>query len=284
MITGDYSGIADYMLINEEFARQLGTDRNLAAITSAATRSTAAAFARDMDIAAMAKPAEFHHMYDWGGLGNPSSRLWRYVLTGLGKTREMTYEFAASVKPVPRGIGLDGQPNPYDTRNAVHVFVWKAAMLELGATVTINPSGDKGVLVFPVAHNYNFAQGDPRSGMAFTNNPVTITLGKNTQGKFNEFWEGWWETHGQTIIIDDIKEPFETRVDSDLQKLYAKIVPSMPRPKGAALAINIGMKPKFPAKAKVTELIAGQLSGYVRASRQREVFAQGMGNMGSGGE
>lgn len=79
-------------------------------------------------------PLKFGHMYEWNGIGDPQSRLWKHRLRGSGASRQLSFEFKASKKTVPvspvlREVGV--QQN--------HVFTWKSMVMELGMPVRISP-------------------------------------------------------------------------------------------------------------------------------------------------
>lgn len=91
-------------------------------------------FVLHMSSAAVSEPLKFGHMYDWGMVGNPQGRLWKHILRGRGRTRQLSFDFKASTKAVPVAPRLSA----IGVKNN-HIFTWKAPVMELGLPVRISP-------------------------------------------------------------------------------------------------------------------------------------------------
>ena len=135
---------------------------------------------------ALSEPKRFTHVYEWGGLGDPSARLWRHILRGRGANRQLTFEFKASKKAVP--------VNPRLAElgvKKIHVFHWKAPVLELGQPVHIYPKLAK-MLVFEYQNRIVFWKGSiniPRQGSS------------DTWGSFTKEFNTWFSSGAPNAIL-----------------------------------------------------------------------------------
>ncbi len=144
-------------------------------------------FVVHMSSKAISEPKKFTHMYEWGGLGDPNSRLWRHMLRGRGSNRQLTFEFKASKKAAP--------VNPRLAElgvKKIHVFVWKAPVLELGQPVHIYPKLAK-TLVFEHNDRIVFWKGSihiPRQGNT------------DTWGSFTKEFNGWFMSGAPNAVLN----------------------------------------------------------------------------------
>ena len=94
-----------------------------------------AGFYARTDARARTKPLSYHHLYEWGQVGDGGARLFRLISRNIGKESfEISYEFIPSTAPVP---------------NSGHIFAEKARVMEEGQQITITPK-DGGMLSFEV--------------------------------------------------------------------------------------------------------------------------------------
>lgn len=112
-----------------------------------------------IDALARSNPERLHHVYEWGQVGDSLGRLFTIEQEPMGRGRvRLMGKFLESMSEVPNAPG--------------HVFHNKAAVMEAGQPVTINPS--------PI-----LAWEGP-DGPVFTTNPVTIVPGGDTAGQFED--------------------------------------------------------------------------------------------------
>lgn len=121
-----------------------GHNKIIKETTSAASRNRVSrnvfnalreSFGVTLDARARSRPGTLHHVYEWGAVGDPGSRLFRLRSTGRGTGAfAISYEFMPSSKYVP-----GSEP---------HVFVEKARVMEENNPVVIEPLDENGKLSF----------------------------------------------------------------------------------------------------------------------------------------
>lgn len=166
---------------------QIKTDANMGAVLNYAHDKMSSRFDAYMSAIAPTTPNTFHHVYDWGHIGAPQYQLWRNVLRGRGNDRYASFEFRASVLPVPMP---EGDKKPF---KRVHRFIYKAMVMEYNIGVTITPKRAK-ILAFPVDDRIIFTKGP-----VFVQNPG----GSATTGAFTAAWTNWWTGQGASQAFDE---------------------------------------------------------------------------------
>lgn len=223
-LTGDTtqgSALAGYI---DGMSTTVSTRRFLDSATQFAYRKLAEQFGRDMDYEASRHVEMYHHVYEWGGsdwasryseVGNPTHRLWRMTSTGSGGRRRVSYEFMPSTVPVPVNpvLLVPGKKSGKTVREGVHVFTWKAPVMEYGIQVTIRPElGDW--LAFP---NNGRAQ--------FTQREFKQTPGQGgTMGMFSAFFLRWWRGGDAARTFNRDARPQLEGVVSNEAGLYDAVV------------------------------------------------------------
>lgn len=179
-------------------------------------------FGYAMDLAAQASYAHFNHVYEWGDswgdhstVGNPFERLWVLVSTGKGNTRTIGFSFLPSDKPVPvHPILLEPGPNGETVKEGIHIFTWKAPIMEYGLAVTIKPELAKALA---------YVKDDE---IAFSRHSMTIVPGRNGSiGSFTGFFLKWWGGGPAEKIFDNyIRPKIENDIASEgpLQEVISK--------------------------------------------------------------
>lgn len=187
--------------------REFNTDRHLSAVTRAAFEVANEHFTDETHRAAAMAPTKFHHVYEWKHIGHPGFQLYRNKMTGRGGMRSVTWEWRASKTLVPTDVNIDGTrkfPQGFDTSklNKIHIFVWKAPMMEYGVEVTVRPKLATK-LVFP---NPELLGSEYRkrgaSNVTFTPHFVRFTPGGEVMGHFTLWFTGWWGGGMAQEIID----------------------------------------------------------------------------------
>jgi hypothetical protein len=111
-------------------------------------------FSQYLDALARSSPHRFHHVYEWGKVGDSSARLFNIKVIPTGDAVVLRYEFLPSTTPNENG----------------QIFTDKAEVMESGKTVTFET--DKAV---------------PIGEEEFRTGPFTfIPGGKDTNGSFQE--------------------------------------------------------------------------------------------------
>lgn len=248
-VNADLGPITEYLSIAEATARVLSRRGTQATVTEAMGLSAASHFNMFMDERAQAAPKMFHHVYEWGELGQWSGRLWDMILTG-SQNRVLTYNWQASNVPVPVGPEVSGVSN--DTRNEVHIFEWKAPLMEEGAEVTITPMNS--VLAFP----------HPREDrMIFTPNTIETQLSGEHVGAFQDAWISFFSTMAGELMDQEFVLPMEKSIEKDIgQKVVSGITPSRP-------TVGINTSAKQDHAPKVEAAVRSFLAGAIRVARFR---------------
>jgi hypothetical protein len=187
-ITADTSGgeyVAGFL---KGISAELKTDQHMGPVLKYIHGELAQAFDEYMTALSTAMPSRFHHVYEWNQIGNPAAKLWKNVLRGHGGSRTATWTWRASKTVVPvteeaQEVGV----------KQIHVFVWKAPVMEFSTDLTIGPKRGKGIAYFtgPVS--------DPgRWKLNFTQSPITVQNpgGEQVKGAFTAAFLEWWSSSG----------------------------------------------------------------------------------------
>lgn len=256
--------MAEYLELVQGFAEKMSKPTTIVQVVNSMVRANKAQFDIVADSAALADPQRLHHVYEWGELGKPKGRLWDFVVGGVGGSKELYYVFKASKKTVPTS------DLPGDTRNKVHVFSWKAPVMEAGDPLTVYPSEDKGILVFPRGqHGANLPH--LNDDMDFSRAPVHIMHpGGQSKGQFGALWEAYWSTWGDRIMVEDIVD-----VSNDIIRTkFPMLVDSISRSRVSERSgIHINTIPRQNMYSRGEGLVDDMLNGYLNAARQRERIA-----------
>lgn len=211
---------------------EMTTNRHLNVVTKAAFEMMAQQFNMATHVAAGMAVGEFHHVYEWEHVGIPGFQLWKNELNGRGGQRRVTWSWRASKTTVPTETNVHGGPRFAPTKGfdpsrlqRIHVFVWKAPMMEYGVRVTVKPKLSH-VLVFPnpdLLGGGRFGRG-PRP-ITFSPHPVTTTPGEQVQGNFTAWFVSWWGGGSAQGIADSI---FADRRDEAFKKIFNARIDSSP--------------------------------------------------------
>lgn len=175
-------------------------------------------FDQSLDLTARMAPNLYKHVYEWGMVGLPAGRLWRHNLRGRSRNRTATFEFMPSKVPVPvpKTLTTPGKSGR-TVKEGVHIFVWKAPILEYGLTVHIAPKNAKTlVFVMPsLDPDYTYEASRDRAagrntGIMFTKGPVTAIPGEKVKGAFTTYFSMWWSTQGP--------ERFDQKIRAELER------------------------------------------------------------------
>lgn len=172
----------------KEVSVKIGTPQYVGPVLKWVHQKMSEAFSEHMATLAPHNQAEFHHVYEWDQIGDPSAQLWRDVLVGGGATRMATWEWLASktVVPVvhPEAIGKVKQ---------IHIFTWKAPVMEYDTEITIAPKRGEWLAYFTGPPGDNTSE-----ELRFTKEPITVQNpgGPATKGAFTKEYVSWWGGEG----------------------------------------------------------------------------------------
>jgi hypothetical protein len=245
MINGDLAPIAEYTDLVRELSTALQSKRFLASTVQSLQVATSAAFNTWMDAQAHHDPRHLFHVYEPWETGKPESRLWNVITTGSGDTRTVTYEFKPSRKPnlvgeeLKRVGGFVPDVGLPDLRQQIHIFRWKAPILEEGQTVRVKPMEPGGVLAFPTPDGMQFAHGE-------------LVIGHKsspTVGQFNKHWLEYWAGFAEVIEQQDIIKPMEENLTFEVERAIRSLSKSNPRGLRFGVATSGRKSQRFAATA-----------------------------------
>lgn len=207
----DGSQAGSWMGYISGFTSKLNTTEYIGSVMQYASSALTNAFELAMDDRARLNPEQFHHVYEWGKdygsyetVGNPADRLWKMVITGNGRDRAVSYVFLPSTRPVPieQALLVPGKKGK-TVLTDVHIFTWKATVMEYGLPVSISPKLGK-FIVFP----------DPKTGkIIFTTRTINTVPGKDKlRGNFHTFYNSWWTAVAPVIFDRQIRPFFEKSI------------------------------------------------------------------------
>lgn len=249
----------------------MNTDRHLNVVTKAAFSILSDEFNRETGIFAHSNPSAYHHIYEWEAIGVPGMELWSNRLSGRGGERRVSWNWRASKTTVPTLTDATGNNrwpqvegfNPEELRR-IHVFVWKAPVMEYGLQVTVRPKLGK-VLVFPdkeILSGVGTGSHEPTQ-ITFTSRPVTTTPGRQVQGNFTAWFINWWGGGRADSILES---SFKRKRDLLFKKHFSEKI-------FASKNKNFKLTPDAAAAAegrRIAQLITGELErDYISMARAR---------------
>ncbi len=252
-------------MANLEF--KMNTDIHLASATRAAFEIMSNAFDEEVDALAYSDTAKLGHVYEPGFIGMPGMRLWRNKLGGRGGTREISWTWKASRLAVDPLIGPSGKPRFVRAQQSdkfhpeklqkIHVFIWKAPVMEYGTPVVVRPRLAK-FLIFPNEDATGGRSGIP--GASFSSSGYSFSPGRasGAAGNFTATFEAWWGGGPGQAVLDEVFTPqsnrsFKTAFSKELRGHGVGKITN----KYATVSINSGA-------AKEGEFIADLIAGEVR--------------------
>jgi hypothetical protein len=226
-----------------------------------------------LDLAARAEGGvdSLHHVYEWNMAGLEQARLWRIKSSGRGRERDVSFSWRASKTTVPIPdipAGPQGQQ-----LKQIHVFVWKAPIMEYDLRVHIEPKRGEWLAI---------PTGDPDRPLWFTKSLHGVQSkfspgGNKTTGQFTAHWAAWWGGDGADIAFDQNLAP-RIEADPSETKMFVKI-----RLKRGNKAVKIQTVADVEVAERegrqmATEFLRARDREYIRDAERRAVF------FGDGGE
>jgi len=130
-VTADTTEVSALTGFLSTLSTQIKADVNMAPVLDYAHSAMSSKFDAYMSVIAPTAPNQFHHVYDWGRIGVPQNQLWKNVLRGRGANKYASFEFRASVLPVPLP---EGNKKPFMRK---HRFIYKAMVMEYNIGVSL---------------------------------------------------------------------------------------------------------------------------------------------------
>jgi hypothetical protein len=242
----------------------LKSERHVSSLIKAAHEVTAGEFVMHMSSESLRNPESLSHMYEWGQVGDPNGKLWRHVLKGNGANRSAFFEFKASRKTVP----VDPALQSVGVRK-IHVFVWKAMVLENGLPVKISPKLAKYLVFVAKKQTSNATSsgtGFVKNGIVYFKGTISIARAGNERinGAFTREWTQWWASGEPELAIR--KHLTKPALDA-MEKTFAEKVSSFSKLKEKDKKIGITvLVPDRLMEAKFQETLQ---KNYIAAAASR---------------
>lgn len=279
-LSADTSEAVKFVTAVQNISAQMNTTHHLNAVTGAAFEILSKEFNKQTGDYARTVPNLLHHVYEWEQVGIPGFELWANQLRGRGGRRTVTWEWRASKVTVPTMTRPDGtakwkeSPGFHPDRlRRIHVFVWKAPMMEYGVTVTISPKLSN-VLVIP---NPNLIGRGGKAGpstVTFTPHPVTVNAGEqegvDITGNFTTWFIGWWGGPSAQNVLD---QQFSKARNQTFKRSFEKHIRSFGMGRTARSNKAFSFTPNGQSVRegkKIAMLIAGEMeNNYIRMAAER---------------
>lgn len=231
----------------QEISVRIGTPQYIGPVLKYVHAKMSDAFTEYMATLAPANPSRFHHVYEWGQIGHPEAQLWRDVLVGGGNTRMATFEWLASKEIVPVI-----HPDAIGKVQEVHIFHWKAPVMEYDTNLTISPQRGPYLVYFTGPPG----QYTPPDLHVTKDKSITVAFpgGKETKGAFTEEYVGWWAGEG---AASEFNNNIRRLLEEDLAGMPLQTVSGEFRTGTRSRSKNIGLL-TFADSAAAEE--AGRLS------------------------
>jgi hypothetical protein len=245
--------ISETMNMVNSVAYTLNTNAHVNELITSAHRIISSQFIIHMSQVAFSSPQRFEHMYEWGRVGDPNSRLWKHILRGAGSNRSATFDFKASRKAVPikpskQKVGVQSN----------HIFVWKAPILELGLPVRISPKLASTLVM-------DFPKG--ASTLTYTKRTIYIPR-QGSSEVWGSFTNEFMRFFSGGIPRELIKTELEPKIKSGVRQAI-KI--GISRLNGKAKSKTIKIVPVGIDKNFVTTLNNSLRISYINAARTRRI-------------
>lgn len=167
-------------------------------------------FVKRTNLLARANKSSFHHVYEWGGTGSETSRLFRVIKkSGSSGSATVYYKFNNSKKMAPISPSLKSPGPTGKIVSKSGVFKNKARVMESGTPVS-----------FITSRTIAFESG---GSIVFIPPGKTINIknpgGSDTTGAFERHFKEWWMTNFPHVLDEKgIIQKLEKNVAAALSK------------------------------------------------------------------
>lgn len=252
----------------KELSTKISTPRHIGPVLKYTHAIMSQEFTDYMTVIAPAQTSRFHHVYEWGQIGDPTAKLWDDKLIGGGNNRTATFTWRASKQIVP----VNEEAQELGVKQ-IHVFAWKAPVMEYGKNITIAPKRGEYLVLFTGPSK----QAD-RWKLRFVKGPVTVTNpgGKMTSGSFTREYVSWWGgTGAQGVFESKVRRVLE----EDLGKMPIESVTKAFRKANAKTfrlsTISESAAAEKAGRAAAQKYLNGRSANYIQAARARERIIYG---------
>lgn len=182
----------------EQLSIRFGDNQNMNPVLNLTHGIMEEQFIDHMSTLALANPSAYHHVYEWGRVGDPTARLWDDVLIGKGTVRQATFRWRPSKSVVP----VTAEAEEVGVQE-IHVFIWKAPIMEYSQDITINPHTENGISYFTGPANTNDWELKWFRGPVHVRDPG----GPYVKGAFTQAYTLWWAGGGAALAWETTAKP-----------------------------------------------------------------------------
>lgn len=213
-VAADFSEVGFTMGLLSGMAKEVKTPRYIGDILTYVHGELSKEFDTHMDFARASAPKRFSHVYEWGQHGGANidrDRLWYHKLMGGGASRNATWIWKASIKPIP--TPQERAADPSDPMSLVpkenldrlskrrYFFYWKAPVMEYNQGVNITPKYASALFI---------PTGDPANPFVFANEFRNLQPGgAESSGAFTGEWTAWWSAQAPMSFEKNLQESLE---------------------------------------------------------------------------
>lgn len=257
----------------QQLAYSINTPVHAGHLAEYVTTHLGEAFNEYLDLVARAEGGvdSLHHVYEWNLAGVERARLWKIRMSGRGRSRNVTWSWRASKTTVPIPDIPEG-PQGQQLKQ-IHVFVWKAPIMEYDMKVNIEPKRGEWLAV---------PTGNPDRPLWFTKRLHGVQSkfspgGNKTTGQFTGHWVEWWTGEGaNAAYVKNIMPRIEA--DHSETAMFGKIRLNKGTKTVRVATANMGPKMLADGRRMAEDFLKARDRDYIADARRREIF------FGTGGE
>lgn len=202
--------------MHKDMAKRTMSNEFATSINNRIYRTIQPNFLAQTDARARSNPQAFHHVYEWGRVGNMSNRLFETTKNVSGRTMVVGYNFRPSKTPV--------KPN------STHIFWNKAEVMEGQIPVTIRPKNKK-VLAFEVDGQ-----------MVFTKGPVLVAHpgGRAVHKSFRKAFDAYFneDALNSNSVFLKMFASIEARIAKEMDHVPSNVAEAKSRAARAATEVS----------------------------------------------
>ncbi len=254
--------------------KSLNTPRHLNANSRAVFEILSEEFNNQTDARAIAMKETLHHVYEPNKIGVPAMRLWQNELKGRGGVRQISWKWKASKQVIDPKLTYTGEqrfPNPPPGFNAnklskIHVFVWKAPIMEYGTSVEVSPKLSTK-LVFPNPNLLSTGSTQKVRSVMFTSRTQRSVPGRELQGNFTKWFAFWWGgPMSSKIIAERFSPQRDAKFVEEFKKANARAGIGKP-----IMRVTVNTNSPAKGKAYADAIAKGMEHNYIEMARRRKM-------------
>lgn len=274
----DISGPTAVNAFLQQVSMSMRTPAHIGPVLKYAHAELSDEFNKHMSNIAPTRQSEFHHVYEWYRVGDQSAQLWKNVLRGGGNNRTATFEWRASksivpVRPDAIARNVDGSVSSNATLpKQIHVFVWKAPVMEYSKDLSIAPKRGKFIVYFtgPWTTNQEYYE-----NVHFSSAPITVSNpgGKRVKGALTVEYVRWWSKGGAAEVFNNRLNKVMSMNTKKMAEMGLASANSRSRSRSFNMKVMGNQRTAVASgKAAAKQAMSRLSNNYIEAAKQREAF------------